>query len=157
MNEIISDNIKVGDDKKDEEVLFMLEEKEGILAWIKKYKKQLILAGISITTIVGIILGLKNRDTIMKLWETLAEKIKKTPVAETVTVSVLSPSTSLVESKSTTRPYTPPKEAFDVRGHIRNMRPGKHHSPQKALEAAALGIELLPNQTLVATYPKFVA
>ncbi len=37
------------------------EEKEGLWAWVKAHKKQLIIAGISITALVGLISGIKNR------------------------------------------------------------------------------------------------
>ena len=38
--------------------------------------------------------------------------------------------------------------------HVRTMAEGKHHSDAKAAEAMALGIDLLPNQTLVGPYTK---
>ena len=56
-----------------------------------------------------------------------------------------------------TRAYTTPTEAFGVSRHIRTMATGKHHSAAKAAEAATLGIDLLPNQTLVGPYTKCAA
>ena len=155
MREMVCANVSVGEDEQAKEV--MLEEKEGLLIWIKRYKKHLIIAGVSITAIVGIILGIKNKDEIIKMWEVLAEKIKIRSTIEATPISSSVSSPSLVQLESNTRPYTSPKEAFDVRGHIRNMDIGKHHSPEKAAEAAALGIELFPNQTWVNTYPKNAA
>lgn len=155
MREMVCANVPIGEDEQAKEV--MLEEKEGLLIWIKRYKKHLIIAGVSITAIVGIILGIKNKDEIIKMWEVLAEKIKIQSTIEATSISASVSSPSLVQLESNTRPYTSPKEAFDVRGHIRNMDIGKHHSPEKAVEAAALGIELLPNQTWVDTYQKCVA
>jgi len=38
-----------------------MEEKTSILAWIKAHKKELIIAGIGITAIIGVILGIRNR------------------------------------------------------------------------------------------------
>ena len=55
------------------------------------------------------------------------------------------------------RLYTSPQETFGVSQHIRNLSGGRHHSIEKAAEAAALGIDLLPHQTLVDTYTKFAA
>lgn len=55
------------------------------------------------------------------------------------------------------RTYTLPTEPFNVHMHIRNLPDGWHHSPEKALEAAELKIDLLPNQTLVDQYPKYAA
>ncbi|WP_416148944.1 hypothetical protein ACM26V_22180 [Salipaludibacillus sp. HK11] len=40
------------------------EDKNGIVTWIKAHKKQLALIGISIPTLIAIVLGLKNKDAI---------------------------------------------------------------------------------------------
>ena len=53
------------------------KDKKGLVAWIKAYKKQLMLVGISIPTIIAVVLGLKNKDNIKILWENLNEKIMK--------------------------------------------------------------------------------
>lgn len=138
-----------------------LETKSHFIAWIKAHKKELVLAGIGITTIIGIILGINNRQTIMKLWSSLANSIKRTPASGKVPIlasqATSSPTISINTVKKTTRAYALPTKAFKVRGHIRTMPVGKHHSIKKAAEAAALGIVLLPNQTLVNSYPKYVA
>ena len=49
----------------------------GFVAWIKAHKKQLILVGVSIPTIIAVVLGLKNKDALKALWENLNEEIKK--------------------------------------------------------------------------------
>ena len=42
-----------------------LEKKKGtFITWVKSHKKELIFAGISIASIIGIILGIKNKDSI---------------------------------------------------------------------------------------------
>lgn len=56
-----------------------MEEKKSLLLWIKEHKKQLIIAGVSIATIVGIILAIKNRESILRLWTSLKKAIEKTP------------------------------------------------------------------------------
>ena len=53
------------------------ETPKGVLAWLKAHKTQLILVGISIPTIIAVVLGLKNRDAIKVLWDQLNEEIKK--------------------------------------------------------------------------------
>lgn len=45
----------------DKDVEVPPETKKSFLVWVKVHKKQLILTGVSITTIVGIILGIKNK------------------------------------------------------------------------------------------------
>ena len=132
------------------------ETKKGLLAWVKSHKTELILAGVSITTIIGVILGLKNKDALAELWAMLSKSITKAPAETAVAASVATAAPAL-ETVASTRAYTPPTEAFDVSRHIRTMAEGWHHSPEKAAEAAALGIELLPNQTLVGPYTKGAA
>lgn len=131
----------------------MSENKRGFIIWVKTHKKQLILAGVGLTTIIGIILRLKSKDAIEALWDSLEECVKKVPIEEQVAL----PDTSVLETVMPTRKYTSPTEKFDVSRHIRTMAVGRHHSAEKAAEAAALGIELLPNQTIVDTYAKCVA
>ena len=132
------------------------ETKKGFLAWVKSHKTELILAGVSITTIIGVILGLRNKDALAELWATLSKSITKSPVETSVAASAAT-ATPVLETVASTRAYTPPTEAFDVSRHIRTMAEGWHHSAEKAAEAASLGIELLPNQTLVGPYTKGAA
>ncbi|MBE6772035.1 MAG: hypothetical protein E7547_07830 [Ruminococcaceae bacterium] len=54
-----------------------MEDKRKFIAWIKSHKKQLIIAGISITTLIVIVVGIKNKSEIIKLWGALQEKIKR--------------------------------------------------------------------------------
>ena len=142
--------------QKDQNVESVPETKKGLLAWVKSHKTELILAGVSITTIIGVILGLKNKDALAKLWATLSKSITKAPM-ETAVAASAATVTPVLETVASTRAYTPPTEAFDVSRHIRTMAEGRHHSAEKAAEAAALGIELLPNQTLVGPYTKGAA
>lgn len=53
------------------------EEKQGCLAWIKEHQKQLALAGVGAVALTMTVLGLKNREAIMEMWESLQELIKK--------------------------------------------------------------------------------
>ena len=53
------------------------ESKKGLLVWVKAHKTQLILVGISIPTIIAVVLGRKNKDAIKALWDQLNEEIKK--------------------------------------------------------------------------------
>lgn len=52
----------------------MEEKKTDFLGWVKQHKKQLILAGISISVVIGIILGAKNKDILEELWATLKRR-----------------------------------------------------------------------------------
>lgn len=135
----------------------MEEQKAGFIAWVKAHKKQLLLAGISITAIIGVILGLRNKDAIMDLWASLEKSLMKAPekLPESLNVAQVEP--IAFEDVIPARSYTSPQAAFDVSQHIRTLSGGRHHSAEKAAEAAAMGITLLPNQTLVDSYTKCAA
>lgn len=133
------------------------EIKKGFLAWIKAHKKELILAGVSFVILIGVILGLKNKDTLAAMWKSLADSIKKAPVPVSTSLPLDEVTKPVSDAVSQLKTYTPPTEAFDVSRHVRTMAAGKHHSAAKAAEAAALGIELLPNQTIVRPYTKYAA
>jgi hypothetical protein len=53
------------------------KDKNGIVTWIKAHKKQLVLIGISISTLIAIVLALKNKDAIKKLFDNLKDVIEK--------------------------------------------------------------------------------
>lgn len=101
----------------DQNVESIPETQKGLLVWVKAHKAQLILAGVSITTIIGVILGLKNKDALAELWATLSKSITKAPVETTVAASAAT-ATPVLEAMASTRSYTPPTEAFDVSRHI---------------------------------------
>lgn len=134
----------------------MEEKRAKLLAWVQSHKKQLILAGISISVVIGIILGIKNRKSLTKLWALLEERIEKSHNI-TSTIPVVQNSESCLDTAINARTYTLPQEEVNVSRHIRTMAVGRHHSAEKAAQAAALGIELLPNQTLVDPYTKYAA
>lgn len=53
----------------------MEKEKNKLLIWIKKHKLELIIAGISVTTIIAVILGAKNYEVL----EEMRASLKKSP------------------------------------------------------------------------------
>lgn len=52
-------------------------DQNGFIDWVKEHKVQLLLAGISVTTLLLTIVGLKNKDAIIELWNSLKEEIEK--------------------------------------------------------------------------------
>lgn len=132
----------------------MENKKKQVLDWIKVHKKQLIIAGISITTLMLLVLGLKNKDALAELYCSLEKNIKKVPSKSTPVAAL--PDIA-IPTVSAVRTYTLPQTSFDVSQHIRTLAEGRQHSAQKAAEAARLGIILLPNQTIVDTYTKYAA
>ena len=51
--------------------------KKEFSAWIKEHKTQILLTGISVTAILTTALGLKNKDAITDVWNTLKQQIEK--------------------------------------------------------------------------------
>lgn len=112
----------------------MEEQKKGFLAWVKAHKKELIIAGISTAALIGIILGIKNRDSIEALWKSLSRAIEKSPtgtleVSQTTIEKIAQSSvtvTDVINSSeipviNTAMTYQNP---FEVSDHIRNLHEG---------------------------------
>ena len=77
MSEIKKEFIEEETTVLEPEVDTLPESKKGLLTWIKAHKKEPILIGVSIPTIIAVVLGLKNKDAIKALWSQLNEEIKK--------------------------------------------------------------------------------
>ncbi len=52
-------------------------EKNKVIAWVKENKLQLLLAGVSITTVILTVMGIKNKDSLTDLWKSLRAQIEK--------------------------------------------------------------------------------
>lgn len=52
-------------------------EKNSVIAWVKEHKLQLLLAGVSITTVILAVMGIKNKDALTDLWKSLKKQIEK--------------------------------------------------------------------------------
>ena len=132
----------------------MREQKLKLWLWVKAHKKQLLIAGISIAAIAAILLGIKEREALASLWKELNAKIDKAPALD-IEEPIVMISDSVTESVTSTRGYTLPNAPVNVECHLRNLSGGRQHSAAKAAEALQLGIELLPNQTIVDSYTKY--
>lgn len=133
----------------------MEENEKGVIAWFRAHKEQLIIAVIGVTVIVvGSTVVIKNREAAKSELEafknSLSETTKKTPEL----IAKVQSTSPVAEKIPSVRTYTSPIKPFDVNEHIRNLPDGQHHSAEKVAEAAALGIDLLPGQTLVNRYTK---
>lgn len=135
----------------------MKREKEGIRAWIKAHKKELILAGLGITAIIALVVGIRNKAELMELWSRLKKSISPKASAAPAPISTIVSQGTAAVPAVTPHSYSLPQHPVEVNPHLRTMSLNRHHSPQKALEAAAMGIELLPNQTWVDAYTKYAA
>ncbi len=135
------------------------KEKGTFIKWVKAHKKGLIFAGISIASLISIILAIKNKDSIEELWAALQKSVATKVPGDKAVVKVTENAIPVVEIVSTTDIILLPvhseyRVAFGVTDHIRNLHEGWNASPEKIAAAAAHGIELLPGQTWVENYTK---
>ena len=99
------------------------KEKGTFIKWVKVHKKELIFTGISIASLIGITIGIKNRDSIKELWAVLQKNILKVS-ADTTVIKVTENSIPIIQSVSTTDIISLPvsseyRTEFDVTGHVR--------------------------------------
>ena len=97
------------------------ETHKGFLAWVKIHKTQLSIVGVSIPTIIAVVLGLKNKNAIGALWNQLNEKIKKANMYsskwfETVTDEALS-----TEREKVRLAYCSSGENFSEANRLQNL------------------------------------
>lgn len=144
----------------------MEEEKKGFIKWVKAHKKELIIAGLSSAAIIGIIIGIRNKNSIILLWKSLQNRIGEDPVkASTSSCAVVEKITQeslpIVESVSATGNRQFPtncitQDSYKVSDHIRNLPDGWNALDKKITTAAEYGYNLKPGQTWVETYTKGV-
>lgn len=132
----------------------MEEEKTGFLQWVKANRKQLIIAGVSIAVVIGFVVGVKNKETILELWSSLEMKITGGTKKVTGNKSIQQIDIDSFNTVVKPRGYIASALPFDVSQHIRTLSGGRQHSTEKAIEASELGIMLMPNQTIVNSYTK---
>lgn len=145
----------------------MEEQKKGYMEWVKAHKKELIIAGISATALTGIILCIKNRDSIEAVWKSLNRAIEKTPAE--VTKASQTTVEKIAQSSGTVTDVLNPTEIpvinkrstfqnpFEVCDHMRNLPNGWHASAEKIATAAEHGYNIQKGQTWVNTYTKGVS
>ena len=123
-----------------------------ISGWVKAHKRVLTIGGVSIISLIGIAIGFKNKDALAELLSSFSG-----PIEQAVPIEILATEAAQsIDDVPSTEDYIRLVEQY-VRMHIRNLPDGQHHSLMKAAEAEMLGIDLLPNQTIVDSYNKFVA
>ena len=54
-----------------------LPDKKGIVSWIKEHKAELLFAGISLTALLLTIVGIKNKEELLTLWQDLKKRLEK--------------------------------------------------------------------------------
>ena len=130
----------------------MENEKKTFMDWIKEHKKELIIAGIGIASIITIIVGIKNHKTLEEAWAFLKKLVEKTPETvpsiKSVLVTEVAPVKDIVDINIATADRIP----HDVTEHLRNLPEGWKASAEKIATAAEHGYELLPGQSWFEAY-----
>lgn len=134
------------------EVFIMKDEKQTFIQWVKAHKKELIIAGISVSSIICLIVGIKKREAILDLWKSLQEQLHSCSA-----VPLDNSNDKFCEAKIIEFPLKKDSVAsIEVREHVRNLPDGWNASMGKILSAKEHGYQLEPGQTWVDTYKKMV-
>ncbi|MCR5417871.1 MAG: hypothetical protein K6E84_03055 [Lachnospiraceae bacterium] len=130
----------------------MEREKKTFVDWIKKHKRELLVAGVSIAAIIAMVIGIKERKALEEAWSSLRSMVEKTPEhvfdAKPVPSMDAEPVKDIVKMSITSVDKIP----HDVAEHLRNLPEGWKASAQKIATAADHGYDLLPGQTWVEAY-----
>ncbi len=130
----------------------MEKEKKTLVDWVKNHKRELIIAGVSITAIIAVIIGIENHKALEEAWKSLSRLVAKTPEAIlTVQASPVTEDTSVKEIAKISMEITNRAPHY-VSEHVRNLPKGRNASIEKISSAAKHGYNLLPGQTWVEAY-----
>ena len=134
----------------------MEKNKESLINWVKKHKKALVIAGVSIGALIVTIICLKNQKAIDILWKSLKQSTNQKSVKPNN--STFEPVKAVIEKSDALNDILDNsitamhKAPHDVSGHFRNLPEGYTASAEKLAIAAERGITLLPGQTFVDPY-----
>lgn len=130
----------------------MKKEKKKIVDWIRERKAELIITGVSVSALIMLILGIKNKETLEEFWSSLKRVTgeKSISIANEVFNSV--PETFPVQEVPMNNIMLIERIPHDVDSHLRNLPEGWRASAVKIATAAEHGYELLPGQTWVEAY-----
>lgn len=128
----------------------MGEEKQGFVRWVRAHKKELIIAGISFAAVIGVFVGIKEKDELLNLWKSLQSIVKE----KITVVSDYSYDTTVNEKIIPFPLDQSVKYPIEVSEHIRNLPEGWKASERKISSAIEHGYTLAEGQTWVDTYIK---
>lgn len=134
-----------------------MSEQRKFVKWIKDHRKALIIAGVSVATLIVVVLGIKNKEAIKEVWASLRKVVEK-PAAhmlkETSVAPVIETVCPAVEKVTAVAAHHADTLPFEVSRHIRNLPGGMHASPEKIAAALEQHFVLQEGQTWVEAYMK---
>lgn len=119
-----------------------MNEKKIFVKWIKEHKTEVFIAGVTVMSVTCAVLLCKERKQNYKE----VSSFVKTPAIDSNPILNV---TDNLEVASSFR-----SKIVDVSEFVRNLPNGQQPSQMKVEEAAARGLELLQNQTLVAPHQR---
>ena len=134
--------------------------KESVKKWSKDHRKQIVVAGITTVSLIGLFIGLKDRNVIEGVRKSILVCNSKLNSDMAMTGNLRNTdyeecykclSTSIAGYSDN---GAASKTLHEVTGHVRNLHEGWCPSQEKIDLAKTLGIELLENQTFVQPYTK---
>lgn len=133
-----------------------MDERKGFICWIKGHRKELTIAGISIGTLILIVFGIKNREIVKVVWDSLRKAVKQSTAkaAETAAKVTVEIPQEPIQEVITAVASNSETLSFEVSRHIRNLPEGWHASPEKIAKALKNNIILMDGQTWVESYMK---
>lgn len=130
-------------------------DEHGFIAWLKKHKKGILIAGGTIVAIGAGYVVYKNWDSINAIFKSIKPEFIAIENPE-LSVKAAMPVVDVIPEISTeaVNKIINNGEAFGVREHLRNLPNGRNASAKKIALALQHGIKLGKNQTLVENYLK---
>ena len=146
----------------------MESEKKGFAAWVRKHKKQLIAAGLSVAAIAGLVaVAYIKRDSIAELWQNLKDLLEKSISPKQITSDeVIRQETTILSdinedgcsfTEHTTISAKRSYSACTVAEHLRKLPLGHHPSPSKYPELELYGLTPEDGYTVMTEYQKGAA
>ena len=146
----------------------MESEKKGFAAWVRKHRKQLIKAGLSVAAVAALIaVAYIKRDSIAELWQNLKALLEKSNSSKLITSDevIRQETTILTEinenvcsiTEQTTISAKHSYSACTVAEHLRKLPRGQHPSPSKYPELELYGLTPEDGYTVITEYQKGAA
>lgn len=110
-----------GDMKREQYSDELSEDKKGIVAWIKAHKKQLILAGISVTLLIAAVVVVKNKDAIKELMNSLKDEIEKADLYSSKWFEKATDAELDLEREKVRLEYCSPGDDFEAASRLQNL------------------------------------
>ncbi|MBQ4258837.1 MAG: hypothetical protein IJB84_01035 [Lachnospiraceae bacterium] len=96
-------------------------KKREIIMYIKEHKTQLLFAGVSITVVLTTVLGQKNKNMIIELWNSLKKKIERGSLYSSKWFEKASLEELETARKSVQQDYNNPRLDVDYRSECWNL------------------------------------